>query len=507
MDYIEKFMTLKNNSKYGRKSPLKAVLLLAVIEMYESGDLTSNEIVYNDHLKDYFARVWNSLLSDDMPEAYTAFWYLQREDFWHIVHKKHEEHILDLMQDESVSPSEEKILECVRFAELDNDLYFLMTLQSGRTSLKRALLETYFELTDDVIYRLCSKDKEMQQNQSEMAISEYQKILTANKNKAMASVAFSNNATPQERFLTLPVNLQISINYEYYSLLKKHRTNRDEILKICPTVYDLYEKIMTHHVMQHELSPTTEFVYEELLRDLKIALMVEDEAMVIIDAITSALDDLTGGPDIVINSEIIEDKEEDLAPANKDNIDFIETKSEADYTVENKYGIGYVLDRYGEQIYKTDGLLKILNGRIYRFNYKHVCLTVKEIVHKDGSWNKSGKRLVAYSTSDLFALLDPTSYIDGIEDFKEGDDITDNRIKFNGVWYNYYGTDIDRAAKPVPAPAPEPIKAVTSTRWTMKQDRDLQLLYKQGMTVQQLSVYFEKDIESVLKRLALKGLT
>lgn len=505
MNYIETFMNLKNNSKYGRKSPLKAVLLLAVIDMYETGELSSNEIVYNDALKDNFARVWNSLLSDAMPEAYTAFWYLQKEEFWHIVHKKHEEHVLDLMQDDRISPSEEKILECVRFAELDNDLYFLMTLQSGRNSLRRALLESYFDFSENEIDRLCSNDKKVQQNQSEKAISEYKEFLAANKSTRMSSIDNSNKTSPQERFQALPIDIQILFNYEYYSFLKKHRTERDEILKMCPTIYDLYDKVMTHHVMHDELSLMTEYAYESLLKDLKISLMIEDDAMDIIDAITSALEDLTGGPEDVISNDEIEVIEEDSIPANDSNIDIVEPKSKADYTVKNEYGMGYVLDRYGEQVYSTDGLLKILNGRIYRFNYKYVCLTVKEIVHKDGSWNKSGKRLVAYSTSDLFELLDPNSYIDSIEDFKEGDDITDNQIKFNGVWYNYYGTNIERAAKP--AQAPEPVKTFTSTRWTIKQDRDLQLLYKQGMTVQQLATYFEKDIESVLKRLTLKGLT
>ena len=38
-----------------------------------------------------------------------------------------------------MKPSEAKLNDSVRCAELDEDLYFLMTLQSGRSSLKRGL--------------------------------------------------------------------------------------------------------------------------------------------------------------------------------------------------------------------------------------------------------------------------------------------------------------------------------------------------------------------------------
>ena len=50
-----------------------------------------------------------------------------------------------------MKPSEAKLNDSVRCAELDEDLYFLMTLQSGRSLLKRVLLETYTQLSEDEI--------------------------------------------------------------------------------------------------------------------------------------------------------------------------------------------------------------------------------------------------------------------------------------------------------------------------------------------------------------------
>ena len=62
MDYIETFKNLRTNNKYGRKSPHKAILMLAVIELYEQNILTDNEIFYDENLKSMFLKVWNRVL-------------------------------------------------------------------------------------------------------------------------------------------------------------------------------------------------------------------------------------------------------------------------------------------------------------------------------------------------------------------------------------------------------------------------------------------------------------
>lgn len=146
MDYIEAFKNLRTNNKYGRKSPHKAILMLTVIELYEQNILTDNEIFYDENLKSMFLKVWNRVLPKEPlfhPDAYLPFWYLQNDSFWHVVPNRGKEDILSLMRDTNIKPSEAKLNDSVRYAELDEDLYFLMTLPSGRSSLKRVLLETY----------------------------------------------------------------------------------------------------------------------------------------------------------------------------------------------------------------------------------------------------------------------------------------------------------------------------------------------------------------------------
>ena len=108
-------------------------------------------------------------------------------------------------------------------------------------------------------------------------------------------------------------------------------------------------------------------------------------------------------------------------------------------TVENTGNGGTVINKSGKIIYTDEAPLKIFNDKIYRFNMKSMCLTVKDIKRVDGEWVKGKKMLVAYSGSDLYPNLSRSNFIDEIEDFVEGDKPQANKIKVKGVWYDYYG--------------------------------------------------------------------
>lgn len=108
-------------------------------------------------------------------------------------------------------------------------------------------------------------------------------------------------------------------------------------------------------------------------------------------------------------------------------------------TVKNTENGGTVINKSGKVIYTDDAPLKVFNDKIYRFNKKSVCMTVKDVKRVDSQWVKGSKMLVAYSESDLYPKLSDSNFIDDIEDFVEGEKREDNKIKVKGVWYDYYG--------------------------------------------------------------------
>ena len=108
-------------------------------------------------------------------------------------------------------------------------------------------------------------------------------------------------------------------------------------------------------------------------------------------------------------------------------------------TVKNTEHGGTVINKSGKVVYTDEAPLKVINDKIYRFNMKSVCMTVKDVKRVDGEWEKGDKMLVAYSESELYSNLSRSNFIDEIEDFVEGEKREDNKIKVKGVWYDYYG--------------------------------------------------------------------
>lgn len=335
MDYIEAVKNLKTNNKWGRKSPHKAVLMLTVIELYEKNVLMDNEIRYDETLKSAFLNMWNMVLPNEPlfhPDAYLPFWYLQNDNFWHIVPIRGKEDILSLMCDNSIKPSEAKLVDSVKYAELDEDLYFLMTLPSGRSSLKRALLETYSTLTDKQIERLAeSRDNAI--DYSVTALSEYEKILLMNTTeKRMESTRVDDKLVSQ--FQCLNEDVQLALNIVYFTFLKKHRNERGMFKELCPTVYDLFDKIVNNPIKLGEIAPSFAFVYENFLLDVKVALLSEDGSVELIDKIGEAIEILHGN-----NSQDKEENLPEVAPAEIADTSFDDLKVEHVYLDEREKGI------------------------------------------------------------------------------------------------------------------------------------------------------------------------
>lgn len=515
MDYLEAFQNLKTNNKYSRKSPHKAVLLLTIIDLYESCELTDNVIKYDDTLKTAFLKTWNKVLPNEatfLPEAYLPFWFMQSEGFWHIVPLRGKEDILSILRDTHVKPSESKLKDCVNYAELDEALYFLMTLQSGRSSLKRALLETYTTLSTRMIEKLSSSSDNFVDN-SETALNEYESILN--------SSALSNKEHDQhsdkdveKRFYELSEDIQYVLNIEYYTFLKNNFNEREMFREICPTVFDLYDRIASNPIRQGEIAPSFSFTYENFLADLKINLMSEEGAFDTIDNINEAIvllheeENIHSSPvieDIQSQPEYSPSEKQDLCPLtpalesrkgkpwteneedlislyykqgygfdaiasamgrtevsiksrlaslglidysyeydsftpivkNEDNSE--DADKSIDFFIENTTTRGIIFNMSGEQVYSISGQLKIFNGKPYRFNYKEMCFTVKDIIRKGDIWDKGAKKIVSYENSDLYPLLDKYKFIDQIEDLIEGANWNDNQIRVAGKWYDFKG--------------------------------------------------------------------
>ena len=450
MDYVEAFRNLKTNYKYSRKSPHKAILLLTVIEMYETNELSENIIEYDEKLKSTFVKVWGRVLLDEPlfhPEVYLPFWYMQSEDFWHIVPKRGQEDILMLMRDNHVKPSESKIRECVNYAELDEDLYFLMTLPSGRSSLKKALLESYTNLSKTLIEKLSASSYNTI-DYSASALSDYEKIMSQGKGGTKEGPKEVNEET-LSLFNNLNEDIRIVLNIEYFSFLKKHRSERELFKEICPTVYDLYHNIVSHPIKKGEISPALGITYDNFLSDLKISLMSEDGSMELIDKIGLAIDLLRGNINNVGSTEPIAETN-DIEPSVSDieeaSYDDKEDSLSQEYIIENKWNRCYIIDNRGERVFSSDGQLIRFNDVFYKVKYSNPSISIFLIQKDDqGLFVIKRRILSARNYSPLIENLDEKNYLRLIKDVKYDSRHDEYYVQIGERWYGSSGyyADLD----------------------------------------------------------------
>ena len=81
--YISCFTPMNCNKYRGQVAPHKAVMIMATMELVESGQISSNVIHLDKELKDKFKEVWKKVVSEGSPfkcEYRNPFTYMDSED-------------------------------------------------------------------------------------------------------------------------------------------------------------------------------------------------------------------------------------------------------------------------------------------------------------------------------------------------------------------------------------------------------------------------------------------
>ncbi len=140
--YLHQFSNLHCNKLKGEIAPHKPIMLLSVIDLVESGLITSNKIEFSEMLEERFKSNWKRYVKEDSvfkPNAGTPFWHLNHEPFWHLVpFCGGEETIAHLKKSNPYSAG--TIRKNIRYAEIDSELFELMRDEDCRTELRKAVV-------------------------------------------------------------------------------------------------------------------------------------------------------------------------------------------------------------------------------------------------------------------------------------------------------------------------------------------------------------------------------
>lgn len=144
MNTLDKILSLNRApTKFGL-APHKPVMLLAVIEAFENGEITENWIEINDNLLKHFYDNWSLFVkTENIPNFSLPFFHLKNEKskIWELITFPDKE--IPTTNSKSIK-SFKALNETVRAAQLSDDLFLALSNSAEREELKSALLEKYF---------------------------------------------------------------------------------------------------------------------------------------------------------------------------------------------------------------------------------------------------------------------------------------------------------------------------------------------------------------------------
>ncbi|MGH3147316.1 MAG: HNH endonuclease, partial [Rubrobacter sp.] len=121
------------------QAPHKPILLLCVLDLFDSGEISSNLVEITDDLAELFGRYWEHVMPFTRSgNLALPFFHLRGDGFWQLL-PKHENVRLG-----SQITSLARLREEVIGARLGEDLYDLIQSKENRDRLRSVLIEKYF---------------------------------------------------------------------------------------------------------------------------------------------------------------------------------------------------------------------------------------------------------------------------------------------------------------------------------------------------------------------------
>lgn len=121
-------------------------------------------------------------------------------------------------------------------------------------------------------------------------------------------------------------------------------------------------------------------------------------------------------------------------------VEATEEQEPLDFFVENTSTRCAIYNRWNVQVFAGTGKLKVFHGKVFRFNYDvDRYLKVNRLTRHGNKWHWGEVVVLAYSSSPLFSVLRPESYLEQMEDLVAVESAGDARVYVNKRWYDRNG--------------------------------------------------------------------
>lgn len=157
-DAVILLYSLKRDRSSGHEKPHKPALLLAILDLIELGEISSNQIQPSDRLKTLFRCYFEIVKQgNDRCSPENPFYFLSGEAFWRLEMKPNTPHIYKGVPRKS-APSWRQLQSLVSYAELAPELFFLMNSPVDREILRGAIYSRYFPKHRAALQLVCNEN-------------------------------------------------------------------------------------------------------------------------------------------------------------------------------------------------------------------------------------------------------------------------------------------------------------------------------------------------------------
>lgn len=146
---ISRMRTDSGKSKFPEttqhRAPHKPILLLAILDLFDQGMLTTNFVPLSPQLADLFGSYWETVMpSDRAGRLFLPFFHMKNDGFWHLIPHHGKEVALSAIQQVGGAG---QLREMVLGGQFDDELYDLICVKKTRDLLRAVVIETYFTVS------------------------------------------------------------------------------------------------------------------------------------------------------------------------------------------------------------------------------------------------------------------------------------------------------------------------------------------------------------------------
>ena len=154
--YLHEIKNLRIDRAHGN-APHQPVLLLAIIELIEQGQIVDNKITLSPGLVETFVKYWTKV-TDRKPNLALPFFHLSKRSFWHLHANPGYEKALEVVtQIKTVT----RLRKVVAYASFDDELFALLGKPTEREVFRQTIISTYLSDFKHEILSLILEDQQI----------------------------------------------------------------------------------------------------------------------------------------------------------------------------------------------------------------------------------------------------------------------------------------------------------------------------------------------------------